>query len=300
MAFLGFIITVIAQILNGTVSVLDKFLLKKTLQPPVFAFWISLTGISALLLLFFDFAVPYTSKMWLIDLVAGATFSLAVLFMYIALEKEEVSRVVPIIGSLIPVFTLLASFFYLKQSLNQPQLIAIIVLIFGIILLTYRKSFKPVNYVILASAPLAALLFAISSVLMKEIFTQQPFISGLAWSRLGGLIILPIVLLHRPSRNEIFNQKETPKKGNIVVFWLGRVLSGAGFIMINLSYALLNPTIVNALQGVQYAYLFVATILLGKFWPQLFNESWDKKLIAFKIGGLVSIIAGSVILSLYP
>lgn len=296
MPFIGFLVAIIAQVFNGTVSVFDKFLLQRTLKPTVFAFWISLTSLSAFILLPFGFQIPVGNQ-WFLDLAAGATFVLAVIFLYEALQKEELTRVVPIIGALTPIFTLIIAYFFLGEILTSNQFIAVLILILGVFLLTYRHSPKPSNWLILVCAILAAFGFALSSVLMKEVFNQQPFIAGLAWSRLGGLIIIPIVLFDRVSREEIFKKRELPKKGNIIIFGVGRIFSASGFVLINLAYAILNPAIVNALAGVQYAYLFVAGLMLGKFWPQLFSEKLERRYLFSKIAGLVIIIIGTVILS---
>lgn len=297
MAIVGFFIAIIAQIFNGTVSVFDKFLLQRVLKPATFAFWISLTSLVALLFLPFGFAWP-NAHQWFLDLAAGAIFTLGVLFMYAALNKEEVTRVMPIVGCFVPVFTILITSIILKDWIGPGELMAIIILIAGTFLLTYRHSNVPTKYLILVYAVLAAFAFAFSSVLMKEIFLTQSFIAGLAWSRLGGLIVWPIALLDSETRSQIFTKREVPEHGNTVIYFIGRAFSGAGFVLVNFSYALLSPVVVNALQGIQYAYLFVANLLLGKFWPQLFNEHLDRKYLTFKIIGLVTIIVGSVILAL--
>jgi len=298
MAFIGFFIAILAQILNGTVSIFDKFLLQKTLRPTTFAFWISLTSLGAFVLLPFDFAIP-TGEQWFINLAAGATFSLALVFMYEALQKEELTRVVPTLGTLIPIFTLLVANFFLGETLSQGQILAVFILIVGIIFLTYRHSPKPSNWLVLGSAALAAFGFALSSVLIKEAFLEQPFAAGLAWSRLGGLVIIPIVLANKENREEIFRKREIPKKGNIIIFGLGRIFSGAGFILVNLAYAILSPAVVNALQSVQYAFIFLATLFLRRFWPKLLNEKISRRLMAARITGIIAVIIGSIILGIY-
>lgn len=296
MDFLGFLAAIIAQIFNGTVSVFDKFLLQRTLRPATLAFWISLTSLGAFFLLPFGYGAPLGNQ-WFLDLAAGAIFILALIFMYEAMQKEELTRVVPIIGSLIPIFTLIIAYFILGEILTPNQFIAVLILILGVILLTYRHSAKPSNWLILSCAILAAFGFALSSVLMKEIFTYQPFFSGLAFSRLGGLIIIPIVLLDRQSRCDIFQKREVPKRGNTYVFFAGRFFSGSGFVLVNWAYAILSPAIVNALQGVQYAFLFILTSILSRFWPAVLREPVERKVIFRKIAGLVCVILGSIILS---
>jgi drug/metabolite transporter (DMT)-like permease len=295
--FWGILVTILAQITNGTVSVFDKFMLQRSLRPTNFAFWIALTSLSVFVLLPFNFAWPNGAQ-WYFDLAAGATFIFAVFFMYIAMEREEITRVVPVIGCLTPVFTLFISSYYLKDSLNLNQIVAVIIILAGIFLLTYQHSKKPIHWLIFSSAFVAAFLFALSAVLMKNIFSDQAFIPALAWSRLGGVIIIPFVLLDRQTRSDIFKNREMPRKGNLLIFGLGRIFSASGFILVNYAYFLLNPTIVNALQGIQYAYLFMATLLLSRFWPQILTEKISRPLLFTKISGIALIILGTVILAL--
>lgn len=296
---LGLSIAIAAHILNGSVSIIDKFLLTKTFrQPAAYAFWIGLLGLGALVLLAFGFAWP-TPVQWLIDLSAGATFVLALYFLYVAIQSEEISRVAPIVGSLTPVFTIFFARLFLAESLNFNQIIAIIILILGIILLTFRRSQVPINFKLLSAAPLAALLFAASSVLMKEAFSEQSFFAGLAWSRLGGLPIILLFLAWAKNRQAIFEKEERPKGARLLLFLGGRIFSAAGFLLVNLAIALISPTIVNALQGVQYAFIFCASLIFTKIWPQIIKEQFSRSMIVVKIIGILAIIVGSIALSIY-
>jgi drug/metabolite transporter (DMT)-like permease len=131
---------------------------------------------------------------------------------------------------------------------------------------------------------------------MKEIFLDQSFFSGLAWSRLGGLIFIPLVLLSKENRTAIW-QKETGKTGNVLVFFFGRVFSASGFILINLAYSLTSPTIVNALQGIQYAFLFIVTAVLTKIWPNILKEMLNRQQILIKTMGISFIILGTILIA---
>lgn len=294
----GIIAAIIAHILNGSVSVIDKFLLAKTFrQPAAYAFWIGLLSLGTFILLPFGFALP-SGLQWFLDLAAGATFVLALYFFYIALLAEETSRVVPVIGSLIPIFTLFLAYIFLNERLTSIQILAISILILGIILLTLRRSKVPVNLKFLFAAPIAALFFAISSVLMKEVFETQPFFAGLAWSRLGGVFIALLFLVWSKNRQAIFEKQEGLSGFKTVLFLVARLFSAFGFILFNLAISLISPTIVNALQGFQYAFLFGLILLLTKFWPQIIKEPLTRSTLVAKSLGILSIIIGSLILSL--
>lgn len=293
---LGMIVAIFAHILNGSVSILDKFLLTKTFkEPAAYAFWIGLMGLATFFLLPFGFTLPHGTQ-WTIDLAAGATFVLALYFFYMAIQSEEVSRVIPIIGSMIPIVTLILSYIYLDERLAQGQIWSILVLIVGIILLTFRRSRKAINYKMILAAPMAAILFSLSSVLMKEVFIDQPFFGGLAWSRLGGFFIALIFLVWPENRSQIFKKEERPHGKRLWVFLSSRVFSASGFILVNFAISLSSPTIVNALQGVEYAFLFGLTFVLTKFHPQIIREQISRTSLYIKISGIIIIIIGTIIL----
>jgi len=294
----GYFIAIGAHLLNGSVSIIDKFLLTKTFKnPAAYAFWIGILSLGTFILLPFGFTLP-TGWQWLIDFSAGATFILALYFFYLAIQAEEVTRIVPIVGSLIPIFTLLLSYFWLGERLIFPQILAIGIIILGIVLLTYRKSSQPINYQILLAGPLAALLFAGSAVLMKEVFASQPFIGGLVWSRLGGVIVALLFLIFPKNRPAIWEKEAWPQGGKLILFLAGRLFSTAGFILVNLAISLISVTVVNALQGIQYAFLFILTLLLTKFWPQIIRESLGRLTLVYKFLGIIIIILGSLLLAL--
>ncbi len=168
----------------------------------------------------------------------------------------------------------------------------------GIILLSFRRSQIPINTKLLFAAPIAALLFAASSVLMKEAFSEQSFFAGLAWSRLGAIPIILIFLAFPNNRRAIFQREKWPKGAKLFLFFLGRGFSGAGFLLVNLAIALISPTFVNALQGIQYAFIFGLTWLFTKAWPNTLREQFSRRMILAKVIGILAIIFGSIVLSI--
>lgn len=291
-------IAIFAHLLNGSISVVDKFLLTKSFkQAGAYAFWIGILSLGTLVLLPFGFAWP-TFSQWLIDLSAGATFVLALFFMYKAIQAEEVSRAATIVGASIPAITLLLAHLFLSENMKINQMIAIIIIILGIILLTYKKTERPMRISIVFCAIFAAFLFALSSILLKKVFIGQPFFSGLALSRLGGVPIAALFLAWPQNRQEIFSLSEHPKSKRLGLFLGSRVAAAFGFILVSLAVALISPTVVNALQGIQYAFIFGLILMLTKFWPGILHEEVDKSTVFMKSLGIAVIILGSVILSL--
>src|SRR3990167_6481945 len=94
------LIAALAQLTLGTSAVFDKLLLRRgVFDPWVYTFWVGILGIFSLVLVSFGFL--------LLALLAGSIFILAVLFMFLSLHRGEASEILPIIGSLSPVFTLI-------------------------------------------------------------------------------------------------------------------------------------------------------------------------------------------------
>ena len=104
------LIAIIAQIILGVAGVFDSLLLRKRVQDPiVYAFWLGILGIFALILMPFGFIILSPSLIG-IALVSGATFVCSLLLLFIALTKTEASLALPLTAALIPLCTFAISF----------------------------------------------------------------------------------------------------------------------------------------------------------------------------------------------
>src|SRR3989344_3073074 len=98
-------IVLIGHFLNALAFLMDKFLLTKKIPSPfVYAFFIGALGILGVVLIPFGFSVPSALEITR-ALVAGATFVLALIFFFAGLKENEVSRVVPLTGGPVALFT---------------------------------------------------------------------------------------------------------------------------------------------------------------------------------------------------
>lgn len=289
---LWLLVVIGAHSLNAVAFLIDKFLLSRAVpKPAVYAFFVGMLGAITFILLPFDFQIP-TAQQAFLDLAAGATFVLALLCFFAALQRGEASRIVPYIGGTIPVWTLLFAYLTLGERLAQQELIAFVVLVFGSALIARGGSAvghrRRHAYTI---ASFAAVLFALSTVLMKVIFLQQAFIPGFVWSRAGAVLAALAILLHAPSRAAITRSQERPR-GNLLALFVGGQVAGAvGFLTLQYAVSLASPTLVNALQGVQYAFLFVFTLFLGRTFPQL-RERLTRAIVLQKVAAIVIIAIG--------
>lgn len=288
------LIAITAHFLFALVFIIDKVILSKTvLRPIVYAFYTGIFQILVLVLAPFGFSVLPINQI-LIALLAGALFTLAVLFLYRSIDSGEVSRITPVIGGSIPVFTLILSYWFLSERLTNYQLIAFLFLVSGavIMLLPQRgaKSFKGSWVSGLLIAGLSAFLFAGSFVLTKYIFTVQPFINGLIWTRFGGFLMAGLFLVSVRNRHLIFSKTEDVKSRTVGLFISDKVLSALAFVLLNYAIFLGSVSLVNALQGIQYAFLLLLGLVFLK-------ERFSQKIIFQKVIAIIFITLGLVILT---
>src|SRR5689334_3405865 len=152
-------LTLLAYFFNSVSVTVDKVLLTKTIQNPlVYIFYISLVSLLALLLL----PLTHLPTFYVLLLASLSTilWTTGLYFLYRGLQVGLVSRVVPVIGSLVPLILLLNA--SLTNSITIDQAWAVGILILGLVVLTlpdWRGKISPKE---LLFEVLSALFFAYS------------------------------------------------------------------------------------------------------------------------------------------
>ncbi|MEK7164932.1 MAG: DMT family transporter [Patescibacteria group bacterium] len=293
------LVVLIGHFLNAAAFLTNKFLLNKGIPSPfVYAALTGLLGGAAVVLIPFGFSVPAMPEI-LRALAAGATFILALIFFYAALKQNEASRVVPLVGGLVPLFTFVLAYFYLGERLANNQILGFVALVVGGVLITLDKK-GPASAKATAGkrygylyAIIAAFVFAVSFVLTKQVFIEQNFVSGFVWSRIGGFLLALLILLIPKERHAIFHPEKTKQGRNIFALFIGGQIAGAlGFVLVNYAISLASVSLVNAMQGVQYVFLLIAIVFLGRKFPKILSEKLSGGVLVQKLAAIVLISAG--------
>lgn len=283
-------IAVLAQIILGTSAVFDKFLLKrKFFDPLVYAFWLGLLGIFALLILPFGFTILPLNTI-IIAFISGALFVLAMLFLFYALDYSEASSTLPVIGGFSPVFTLVIGYFLLGSFLGLGELLAFFFLVLGglILFLVEKKELRFLSFILIIAS---SLFFGLSNVLSKIVFGAGPFISGFIWIKIGGVIFVLLLLLFRPFRERIFSSSRQTEIKNHFLYFTNRVYAGLGSILVYFAIFLAHPAIVDATQSFKYIVIFFCAWILLK-------ERFQGKVLITKIIATFFIVLGILWLGL--
>ena len=298
------VIAIIAHFIFAIVFIVDKFLLSKTvLQPRAYAFYVGILGIFALLLIPFGFTLLPAGQI-AASLIAGVLFVLAILFFYKLIQLGEISRITPIVGGAVPIFTLILTYSFLGERLTGYQLVGFFLLVFGGVIMLWPRKDRinpPTGKASLTKkltlAIIAALFFAGSFVLTKFIFMEQPFINGFIWIRLGGFLGAWLLFFWPGNRQIIFKTTETIKGRSVGLLVSNKILSALAFVLLNYAIFLGSVALVNSLQGVQYAFLLIVALFLSKKFPQILKEQISRGMILQKIMAILFIVLGLGILA---
>ncbi|OGE75130.1 MAG: hypothetical protein A3K06_02995 [Candidatus Doudnabacteria bacterium RIFCSPHIGHO2_01_52_17] len=286
-----------AYFLYAINGIIDKFLLSKVVpHPAVYAFYIGVT--SPLTWVLAPFGLKFLSWTDLaIAIVGGAAFVAALTFLYIATLKTTISRLLPVEGGFVPFFTLILSYGILGERLNQNQLLAFVFLVAGAVLISIKRDKTGWHPKALATAILAAFLFALSFTLTKYIFDKTNFVSGIIWTRMGFFLLSMAFLIPRRTRHHILQAPRQVSTGNKFLYYGARISGGVAGLSQNYAIAMGSVIIVNALQGTQYAILLLMTATLSKYFPKVLKERFSAIILTQKISAIALITVGLVLLT---
>lgn len=298
---LWLIVILFSYFLLAAVHLVDKHILGERIQDPkVYAFYVGISGIFILVLVPFGFLdVPKLSDMAL-ALVAGVFNTLAVYALFVGLKNFETSRIIPAVGASLPLFTFGFTMARNGESLSFSDIAVFLLLVAGAFLITWERK-KTVSFGSLKISVLAAFLFAVYFILIKFVYIGQPFISGLIWTKIGAVLISLCFLFFRSVRTDVFKKPQIAQKNNWAIVLPNQSVGGLAVIMQNWAVALAPFAflgIINALEGIKYAFLLVFAVLVSKKFPQVLKEEISKEVIFQKIIAIVLIGTALIILAL--
>lgn len=295
-------LTLLAYFFNSLSVLANKFLLSKAIPDPlVYVFYISLFSLLAL------FALPFTltpSPFTLILASLSTIFwTIGAYFMFKALKSGQVSRVIPIIGTLIPLILLFFSF----NSLSQIQIWTVFLLIAGMVALTGPDWKGGLTKQELLLEIVSSISFALAYLLLRQAYLRSDFFSVIVWSR---VILIPLVFIlglflslrgvkatKQSLLNKIASLPSVARNDEALLFLGGQIAGVLSEFLILFSISLASPALVNSLQGTQYIFIFIFTLILSQKYPQILDEQYNFLNLVSKLVGIVLIGIGLYLLS---
>lgn len=279
------------------VDLLDKFLIsKRKINPLSYTFYTVATG--ALLLLAWPWVYwQLSAKFIFFNLLSGAYFGLVTYVFYKVLSRGEVSRVVPFVFCLVPVFDLLISVIIYKNSLSLTEFFALILLIIGAFLISYHPGKYLHKY--LGLTVLSAFLYSSYNFLWQYGAQTGPSLNNLMWNRLGAAGILIILLLVPKFRRAALPVDHIEKKAHTgFVFIFKQALGGLNFILLSYFLTKGSVPIVDGLSGFRYVFLLIFALFFSYKYRHILEEDIDRQSIKQKIAAISLIFLGTTLLFL--
>lgn len=292
-----FFVAILGHTLNGVAMVIDKILLRNAFRRS--ATYAGLVGIFSFLALA---VLPWVESwpagtMLFIAFLSGSAFVFALRAFYASLKRSEASRIIPIVGSLIPIFTLAGTSVFLGERLAWDQGIGFAFLVLATIVLssTGSKAARP-SAATVAFAVIASFLFAVSFVAAKAVYGTTGFLGGFLATRLaaGGTAIVMLVILDRYAGREVLSllrPKRASRPGTlkhaVALAIFGQSMGALGFIAVQYAISGGSAAIVNALQAVQYALIVLAALVFRSKARTLLGERMSGSAAAFKIFAII-------------
>lgn len=287
---------------NAVAFLVDKMLLARAFKRS--ATYAVLMGSVSVMAVMASPWVPAWPNRSLFPLILGfgGCFVLALWAFFEAMRQEEASRVVPIVGALVPLFTWIGEFFFLGGTFSSRELWGFALLVLATLLFT-RGSLKrtSVSWQVVELAVLAAFLFASASLCGKYAFDRAPFLGVLILSRVcGGIVALFIALIAGKATREELKQVLFPARKikklvspSMIAFAItGQLLGGVGFICVHLAMIQGSAAIVNALQAIQYGVLVLLAWIGGSHLRAILHEEISKQILVQKGIGILAVACG--------
>jgi len=284
-----FLIAIIGHVLNAVAFIVDKALLTTAFKRSgTYATLIG--GLSSIALL----ALPWTKLPDVQSLIPvfgfGTLFVLGVWLFFEALRRAEATRVVPIIGSLVPVFTLSITSILIDERLSTSGFYGFLLLVIATAILSYGKRGERLTVPTIFIAVASAFLFASSSALGKISFQQTAFLDVFVWSRFATLFTSLMIGFFAPGVKVELLKLASPhthlaaeqESGAFFYMLFGQLCGACGFILLQYAISQGSAALVNALQATQYAILILVAWFGGAYFRRILQEHRSQTSIVIK------------------
>ncbi|OHA99560.1 MAG: hypothetical protein A3E93_02365 [Candidatus Zambryskibacteria bacterium RIFCSPHIGHO2_12_FULL_43_12b] len=287
---------IFGQFLNAGIVLIDKYIVTRTSvsRPGVYAFYVAM--ISGVVIFLVPFGVVHipTSQVIFLSLLGGFSFIASIILLFTALKSANATDVVAWLTVISTVTTFLFGYYFLSETLPQSFPYALALFVLGMALVGhFRFHAKSFIFVVFSG-----ILFGLSAVLVKILFSHVGFIDGFFWSRMGN-VVGALSLLFVPSiRHSIFQTSKQVSHKTSSLIILNRVLGGVAFLCILYAIRIGSVSVVNSLSSLQFVFIFLLVFLMAKQLPHLYEHEFRPGHILHKVISMILIGAGFIVLFL--
>jgi len=298
---LWILVITLAYLCFALSSLGDRIILSGHSRPNSYTFFVGILSAAVILLIpFIGISVPQ-GILWLWIILAALFNILGIYTMFSALNVFDVSKIIPTIGALQPIFVVIFSFLILgEDAMGSRQILAFVILLLGSVLISIEKNYRVTRRSLKLSF-FAALFFSLEMIFAKIVYLNLAFWDGFIWMKIFGLVFVMSFLFNKTFRRDIFKVDQKLDKKNSIIFFLGQGFGGLANILQGWAISLVPLAylgIMNAMKGLQYVFLFIFALIISAAFPKLLNEKTSKTIIIQRIIAIILIIIGLLVLFL--
>lgn len=291
-----FIFALLYPLCYSIINIIDKFLIEKKIKN-FYAYGVvfgALILCATFIIILINGFPELTPSLIFFSLISGFSYGIVYLIYFYLLKSTEVSRIISI-GYLFPAFVALLSRIFLSEELSFIKYGAVLIAICGALLLGTEKKkhqWKITNVFWLMV--LNAFLIAVVDVSDKYIVDRVTLWHAYILTTLPFCITLMMPLLYKKVRSDV------PQVLSRLPFLVtDALLTLAGVLSFFMAAAQAPITIVSALGTLQPVFVFLFALVSSVLFPRFLKEQISKKILLYKITGMIAIISATIILILW-
>jgi len=291
----------LAPLFYSITNYIEKFLIEKRVKDPIFILVIAgvITFCIGIVIAIIH-TIPIVSLPQFILLTFSGLFFMFYIIPYFkALSVDEASRVVPFF-QFIPLFVLVLSQIFLKETITSKQLVGFFIIIIGGFILGVEKIEKKIFklrpsflYMVLSS-----LLFATGSILFKYVVVSLDYWTTFAYQSFPWIIGSVLLLLYRPYRKSTYKELHNIQISTLIFIILTVLITLLADIATTYAFSLAPTSLVTVVGGIQPLFTLLFGITLSLWFPHILKEDLSKENIWIKFFSIFIIIIGIYFINL--
>lgn len=257
-------LAIAAQFLYAVSVLIDRHIVLKAThigRPIVYTFYVSL--LSGFVVVFIPFVSIPSVHALVLSLVNAAAFVAAIFCLYSALIHGRASDVAPVVGAVSAITTLIFAGLWIDDDITAAFVLPVLLLAGGTALIShFHFSRNALSFTLLAG-----FFFGIVAFTFKLVFFEVPFIDGFFWTRAANVVLALGLLIVPPWRAAVMHGGRHASSRSKVLVIGNKVIGGIASILTAFAISLGSVTIVNALAGLQFVFLFLFALFFAKRMP---------------------------------
>ena len=285
----------------AVVNTIDSHLLSKRM-PSLRAFLlpVSIFHLVYGLLLFYLVPLPEGIGILpvLVAVVSGIFRTIAVTIILYNLQKEEVSRVIPVVYTY-PIFVAIMAVLFMGETLGYLQWLAIIIVVAGAVMVSVRQS--PSGSTIWLGKPLL-LLFGSSLLLAMADVTSKYALAYISFWNMFSLTAFCIsgIFLLVSMRPRILSQLSSMERRNsaIALLAFNETLAPVGIVLLFWALERGLVSLVSTIASSRPVFVVIFALILSRILPGFMEWQPGKGMLALRLVAIAMIFCGIAIIYL--